>query len=50
MFSAGYVLFEMLTGERINKDIKDQLIFFKNNSKGYVVDHPALIPKWKDLI
>ena len=50
MFSAGYILFEMLTGERINKDIKNQLVFFKNKNKGYVIDHPALIEKWKCLI
>jgi hypothetical protein len=55
VFSAGYILYEMLTSEQLNKGVKTALDlhrFLMNNKKkgGFEIDHPALTPRWVDLL
>ena len=55
VFSAGYILYEMLTSEQLNKAVSthDGLKKFLKICKvrgGFELDHPSLTGRWRDLL
>ena len=54
MFSAGHILYELLTGEKLTLGIEteSELISFlrRNKERGFNIEHPALTPRWIVLL
>ena len=55
VFSAGYILYEMLTSEQLNKAVSTheglrKMLKISKLKGGFSLEHPALTPRWVDLL